>query len=96
LTDFDTRAERDRGLFGEDTSEQLVKTLSAANPRIVAGVVRKALDWQIAMEEYARDKGIDFDGDDFLRYKRDNHDELDRHLDRAIMSFIGAIVSQEG
>ena len=83
-------------MYEADIRHQLEQTLSAANPRIIAGVVRKALETQIAIEEYAIAKGVDFDGEDFSRYQRANHDELERHLDRAMTLFIGAIVSQEG
>jgi len=96
LTRIETREERDRALFQTNPKGQLAQTIAAANPHIVAGVVYKALELQIVMEEFAREQGINFESEQFARYRSDYAAELNRHLDRGVSAFIGAIVSQEG
>jgi len=96
LSDITERAERDKKLFEDDGRRQLARLLPVANPRISAGAIIKALEWQIAMEEYARSQGVEFESDDFIRFRKENYTELAKHLERAVSGFIGAIVSQEG
>lgn len=90
------RLNRDRLLFQPNARRKLVDTIGSANPEIVARVIVKALELQIITEDFARENGLELDPVKIAEFRKNNSDDIDDQLERAIIGFIGSIVSHEG
>ncbi|MBM3326680.1 MAG: hypothetical protein FJY65_06840 [Calditrichaeota bacterium] len=91
-----SRLARDRELFNLNRRGQLAETIARSNPNVVAGAIYKALECQIIAEEFIRHSCADSDEAAPAKFQAEHREEIAREVDKAVMSFIGAIVSQEG
>ena len=96
MADHLSRIEQDRALFNKQPKEQLADTIATANPQLVAGVIAKALELQIIIEEIANEQNVYVTDELISDYIVRNKEYIAKQLNLELTSFIGSIVSQEG
>ena len=96
MVDNINRIERDRKLFESTPRDQLFNLLTYGDKRQICDVLIKVLDTLVTLEEYSVGKGFNPRDPELSDFKDKNRDEIEKHLDIAINSFIGSILSQEG
>lgn len=96
MGDLVERTDRDRALFERGVRDQLLDLLSNGDRRLLTGAVTRLIELQVATEEAARNAGIEINENTLVQYISDNREYFDMQVDRAITSFIGSVVSQEG
>lgn len=96
MGDSVSRRQADQALFGTGNRRHLVEVIKQADPHLVAAVIVKALELQIAAEEFARAAGVEIDEERLGEFIRSRRGMIAEQLDRAVNAFICSVVSQEG
>ena len=76
--------------------QQLVELIKKYNPNIIAGGIVKVLELLIITEKIAGEHGIEIDDAMIAEFAHQKGEQLDKEVNRALLSFISSIVSQEG
>jgi len=96
MEDFIERTERDRALFKRGMRDQLQSLIVNGDQRKLTRVIIKLLQTQVAYEEFARERGVDFESEAMSEFVARRGDLIQEQTDRAINQFIGSVYSQEG
>ncbi len=82
--------------YGEFIQVKLEEVIQHSPPKRTALVVRKVLENLVLTERMAQEQGAEIHETHKQRMIRKDFPEIQAEVDRAIIKFIGAIVSAEG
>lgn len=89
------RLESNRALYMRGSRQQLVELIRKYDPRLIAGAIIDTLELQIAIEDIASAQGVEINDAIIAEFSEREHERLDKEVNRALISFIASIVSQE-